>query len=77
MKILKRVIIILAILVITIGMGTFALVYYNLDKIYVKNKSIDSTLQGTKVEGITNILLVGIDGKNVEKGNRSDSVRVE
>ena len=26
------------------------------------------------IDGITNILLVGTDGKNIEKGNRSDSV---
>ena len=47
---------------------------------YVKDESInsqekeDDTVQGTEVEGITNILLVGTDGANVERSNRSDSV---
>ena len=29
-----------------------------------------------KVDGITNILLVGVDGENVDRGNRSDAMMV-
>ena len=44
---------------------------------YVKDEVVKSTEeQGTMVEGITNILLVGTDGEYIEKGNRSDSMMV-
>ena len=44
---------------------------------YVKDEAVKNTEeQGTMVEGITNILLVGTDGKYIEKWNRSDSMMV-
>lgn len=66
--------------ILIVALGGFGFIYSNLNKMYVKDESInsqekeDDTVQGTEVEGITNILLVGTDGANVEKSNRSDSV---
>lgn len=61
-------------------LGSFGYVYAKLNGIYVKDS--DSKVKATSkeehegklVDGITNILLVGIDGTNIDKGNRSDSV---
>ena len=39
-----------------------------------KVDAVQKEEQGEEVDGITNILLVGTDGANVERGNRSDSV---
>ena len=42
--------------------------YFKLNKMYVKDEAVKNTEeQGTMVEGITNILLVGTDGKYIEK----------
>ena len=66
--------------ILIVALGGFGFIYSNLNKMYVKDESInsqekeDDTVQGTEVEGITNILLVGTDGANVERSNRSDSV---
>ena len=66
--------------ILIVALGGFGVIYSNLNKMYVKDESInsqekeDDTVQGTEVEGITNILLVGTDGANVERSNRSDSV---
>lgn len=62
-----------------IVLGAFGYVYAKLDSIYVKEdntkvKPTSSEQEGKMVEGITNVLLVGIDGTNIDKGNRSDSV---
>ena len=51
--------------------------YFKLNKMYVKDEAVKNTEeQGTMVEGITNILLVGTDGEYIEKWNRSDSMMV-
>ena len=66
--------------ILIVALGGFGFIYSNLNKMYVKDESVnskekeDETVQGTEVEGITNILLVGTDGANVERSNRSDSV---
>ena len=59
-----------------IGVGY---VYFKLNSVYDKEeaKEINNITQNSnknKENGITNILLVGVDGNNVEKGNRSDSM---
>ncbi len=67
----------LTILVI-VGVG-FGYVYSKLNSIYVKEEVVSSQQEeeeGNIVEGVTNILLVGTDGTNVDKGNRSDSMMV-
>ncbi len=61
-------------------LGSFGYVYAKLNGIYVKDSdskvkaSRKEEHEGQLVDGITNILLVGIDGTNIDKGNRSDSV---
>ena len=77
MKHFKRVAFILIGLIVTICLSGFGYVYFKLNKMYVKDEAVKNTEeQGTMVEGITNILLVGTDGENIEKGNRSDSMMV-
>lgn len=77
MKHFKRVAFILIGLIVTICLSGFGYVYFKLNKMYVKDEAIKNTEeQGTMVEGITNILLVGTDGEYVEKWNRSDSMMV-
>lgn len=77
MKHFKRVAFILIGLIVTICLSGFGYVYFKLNKMYVKDEAVKNTEeQGTMVEGITNILLVGTDGEYVEKGNRSDSMMV-
>ena len=71
MKHFKRVALILTGLIVTICLSGFGYVYFKLNKMYVKDEAVKNTEeQGTMVEGITNILLVGTDGEYVEKGNR-------
>ncbi|MCH1960630.1 LCP family protein [Romboutsia hominis] len=77
MKNFKKVVLILVAAIFIIGGAGFGYVYSKLNSIYVKDdvaKSTDTGEEGKIVDGITNILLVGTDGKNVDKGNRSDSV---
>ena len=77
MKHFKRVALILTGLIVTICLSGFGYVYLKLNKMYVKDEAVKNTEeQGTMVEGITNILLVGTDGKYIEKWNRSDSMMV-
>ena len=77
MKHFKKVALILIGVIVTICLSGFGYVYFKLNKMYVKDEAVKSTEeQGTMVEGITNILLVGTDGENIEKGNRSDSMMV-
>ena len=77
MKHFKKVAFILIGVIVTICLSGFGYVYFKLNKMYVKDEAVKSTEeQGTMVEGITNILLVGTDGEYVEKGNRSDGMMV-
>lgn len=77
MKHFKKVAFILIGVIVTICLSGFGYVYFKLNKMYVKDEAVKSTEeQGTMVEGITNILLVGTDGKYIEKGNRSDGMMV-
>lgn len=77
MKHFKRVAFILIGVIVTICLSGFGYVYFKLNKMYVKDEAVKNTEeQGTMVEGITNILLVGTDGEYIEKWNRSDSMMV-
>ena len=77
MKHFKRVAFILIGLIVTICLSGFGYVYFKLNKMYVKDEAVKNTEeQGTMVEGITNLLLVGTDGEYIEKWNRSDSMMV-
>ncbi len=76
MKNFKRIVITLVSVLLIILIAGFGYVYNKLNSIYVKDyvKSDIKKSQAKEVDGITNILLVGTDGENVEKLNRSDSV---
>lgn len=82
MKKSTKVILGIFIAIAVIILGSFGYIYAKLDSIYVKDsdkktKSDQSEEQSGKiVDGITNILLVGIDGTRIDKGNRSDSVMI-
>lgn len=71
--------IVVSILIIIPLMG-IGYVYFKLNSIYDKEeaKQINATEESerNKEKGITNILLVGVDGNNMEKGNRSDAMMI-
>lgn len=81
MKKLKKILLALLGIILVGGISVFGIVYFNLNKIYEKDNTTkvdaaerEESEEGTIVEGVTNILLVGTDGANIEKTNRSDSV---
>lgn len=79
MKKLKKILLVAFVFVFVVGLAGFGFVYSNLNKIYVKDEEVEAIEKsdedsGEMIEGVTNILLVGIDGENIEKYNRSDSV---
>ena len=76
MKYFKNIVLALMGLILVIGLSGFGFVYSKLNRIYVKDEVVKTQEKedGSIVDGITNILLVGTDGEYVEKGNRSDSV---
>ena len=54
-------------------------VYYKLNSMYTPDSNISSDEEAVELEkanGIKNILLIGVDGVNLEKGNRSDSMMI-
>ena len=67
----------IAIIIPLLGIGYL---YFQLNSMYDKEEAKEiSTSQESeknKKNGITNILLVGVDGNNIEKGNRSDSMMI-
>ncbi|MBC8630934.1 LCP family protein [[Eubacterium] tenue] len=75
---LKKFVIALLVLVILIPAGAFGYLYFKLNTMY--DSSTDSkALNDTKykeVNGITNILLVGTDGRTLEESSRSDSMMI-
>ncbi|MCH1967139.1 LCP family protein [Paraclostridium sordellii] len=80
MKKSTKIILGIFIAIAVIVLGSFGYVYAKLDSIYIKDGSKKGEVSqnddksGKIVDGITNILLVGIDGTRIDKGNRSDSV---
>lgn len=75
---LKKFVIALLVLVILIPAGAFGYLYFKLDTMYDNNA--DSKLLNKtdykEVKGITNILLVGTDGRTLEEASRSDSMMI-
>lgn len=78
----KFTIILISILIIIPLMG-IGYLYFKLNSMYDKEeaKEIDIDIiieepEKNKENDITNILLVGVDGNNMEKGNRSDSMMI-
>lgn len=75
MKHLKKIVIGLLILLVTIPLIGFGALYYKLNSMYDKEEA-NQIEKVEEVDGITNILLVGVDGENVDRGNRSDAMMV-
>lgn len=75
---LKKLVIMLFLLVVLIPVGAFGYVYFKLDSMY--DKSADQALldkEDYKSEkGITNILLVGTDARDLHEHARSDSMMI-
>ena len=77
-KLRKIVVILISLIIVLTGIG-FGYIYSKLNHIYVKDEVVKGetkTEEGKKVDGITNILLVGTDGEHVDKYNRSDGTMV-
>ena len=67
--------------IIMIPLMGFGYLYFKLYSMYDKQEAneISTMMENTdknKQQGITNILLVGVDGNNMEKGNRSDAMMI-
>ena len=75
---LKKFVIALLVLVILIPAGAFGYLYFKLNTMYDSSTDLKA-LNNTKykeVNGITNILLVGTDGRTLEESSRSDSMMI-
>ncbi len=76
---LKKLIILLILLLIGIPLIGFGAIYFKLNSMYVPDKNTKKNEfyeNAKKNKDITNILLAGVDGTNIEKGNRSDSMMI-
>lgn len=75
---LKKFVIALLMLVIIIPAGAFGYIYFKLNSMYDSSADAKSlTKTDYKAEkGITNILLVGTDGRTLEEASRSDSMMI-
>lgn len=78
---IKKITVALISILIIIPLIGIGYVYFKLNSIYDKEeaKQINTTIEESeknKKNGITNILLVGVDGNNMEKGNRSDAMMI-
>ena len=77
---IKKITIALISILIIIPLMGIGYIYFKLNSIYDKEeaKQINATEESerNKANGVTNILLVGVDGNNMEKGNRSDAMMI-
>lgn len=75
---LKKFVIALIVLIILIPAGAFGYLYFKLDSIYDKNADTDllNKTNYKQEKGITNILLVGTDGRTLDEASRSDSMMI-
>ncbi len=79
MSTFKKIVIGLVIFIVAVPMVAFGYFYFKLNSIYDSSAAKDVKEKVEKADdkdGITNILLAGVDGNNLEKGNRSDSMMV-
>lgn len=75
----KKIIIGLIILLITIPAISYGILYFKLKSMYQKDNVTNQKEEIEEIKinkEIINILLVGLDGTNIEKGNRSDSMMI-
>ncbi len=75
---LKKIVIFLTILVIAFPVAAFGYVYFKLNGIH--DSSVDQNILNStdykSENGITNVLLIGTDGRPGEKDSRSDSMMI-
>lgn len=79
MSTLKKIVIGLVVFIIATPLVAFGYFYFKLNSIYDSSAAKDVKNKIEKADdkdGITNILLAGVDGNNLEKGNRSDAMMV-
>jgi LCP family protein required for cell wall assembly len=79
MSTFKKIAIGLVIFIVAVPMVAFGYFYFKLNSIYDSSAAKDVKEKVEKADdkdGITNILLAGVDGNNLDKGNRSDSMMV-
>lgn len=76
---LKKLVIVLLLLVLVIPAVAFGYVYFKLHSMYQGNSETNKIVNETnynKVDGIQNILLVGIDARTLNEPSRSDSMMI-
>ena len=75
---LKKLVIFLAVLVIALPISTFGYVYFKLNSIHDSSINTDALdkINYEGKNGVTNILLVGTDGRPGEENVRSDAMMV-
>ncbi|WP_195335778.1 LCP family protein [Paraclostridium bifermentans] len=75
---LKKFVIALLLLVVLIPAGAFGYVYFKLNSIHdnTADSKILNKINHKEESGITNILLVGIDARNIHEKSRSDSMMI-
>lgn len=75
----KKVVLVLLALIIAIPVSVFGYLYFKINSMYDKEeaKKIEQKIPKVNEEnGITNVLLAGVDGNNLERGNRSDAMMI-
>ncbi len=78
---MKKIIIVMISILIIIPLTGVGYLYFRLNSMYDKEeaKEISNTIKNTeknKEHNITNILLIGVDGDYIDKGNRSDAMMI-
>ncbi|MGL5695345.1 MAG: LCP family protein [Peptostreptococcaceae bacterium] len=74
---LKKVVITMIALIVSLTVISSGYIYYKLNSMYTPDsKSNDSIVKADESQGIRNILLIGLDGTSLENGNRSDSMMI-
>lgn len=79
MSTFKKIVIGLVIFIVAVPMVAFGYFYFKLNSIYDSSAAKyvkEKVEKADDKDGITNILLAGVDGNNLDKGNRSDSMMV-
>lgn len=75
----KKIVFVLLAIIVILPLAVFGYLYFKVNAMYDKEEAKDINSKIEKVEsvdGITNILLVGVDGNNLERGNRSDAMMI-
>ena len=75
---LKKIVILLAVLVICIPASVFGYIYFKLNSIHDPNanNNLLDNINYKSEKGLSNILLVGTDGRTVDEVSRSDSMMI-